>query len=365
MEMKKTPLYDTHVKMGGKMVEFGGWLMPVQYSGIIEEHQAVRSAAGLFDVSHMGEVEITGRGALALIQKLITNNAAKLNIGKAIYSPMCYETGGIVDDLLIYRLEEDRYWLVVNAGNKDKDVDWIRRYQTKDAQVADISDKVGQIALQGPKAQDILELLTTTKLDFLPYYHFIQIPVAGIGALVSRTGYTGEDGFEIYGDAEKIKFWWEEILRAGQPLGLLPAGLGARDTLRFEAKLPLYGHELSAAITPLEAGLSIFVDWEKPDFIGRAALLQQKTAGADRKLAGFVMKDRGIARAGFQIEKDGIVIGEVTSGSYAPTLQQNLGLGYVKKEEAAIGNEIMVVIRGKRLRAEIIKTPFYKRGQNK
>jgi len=360
-DLKKTPLYDAHLKLGGKMVEFGGWLMPVQYSGIIEEHQAVRTKAGLFDVSHMGEIEITGPGALAMIQNLITNDAAKLSIGQAIYSPMCYEDGGIVDDLLVYRLEEEKYWLVVNAGNKDKDYEWIIAHQGEKALAKDISAQTGQIALQGPLAQEILASVVKDDLASLRYYHFVKGLVADCPAIISRTGYTGEDGFEIYLSADDAPKVWDALLTAGKDKGLVPAGLGARDTLRFEAKFPLYGHELDDKTTPLEAVLGIFVDLNKEEFIGREVLKQQKSEGVSRKLVGFRMIDRGIPRAGYEIEKDGVAIGTVTSGSYAPTLEMNLGLGYVRLQDAVPENEIQVVIRGKSLRAQIIKTPFYKR----
>lgn len=361
-ELKKTALYELHKKLGAKMVEFGGWEMPVQYTGIIEEHKAVRSAAGLFDVSHMGEILVKGPGALALIQKLITNDLTKITTGQALYSPMCYPSGGIVDDLLVYRLGDDEYWLVVNAGNKDKDFRWIKDHQEGEVKVEDISDETGQIALQGPRSQEILSQITDLNLEEIKYFRFAWAKAAGVRALISRTGYTGEDGFELYMKAEESPQVWQALLSAGKVFGLVPAGLGARDTLRFEARLPLYGHELNEEYTPLEAGLGHFVALNKAEnFIGKEALLKQKAEGIPRKLVGFEMLDRGIPRAGYRIQKNNISIGVVTSGSFGPSLGKNLGLGYIKTEEAVLDNEITVIIRDKGLRARIIKTPFYKR----
>lgn len=394
---KRTALYEKHQALGAKMVEFGGWEMPVQYKGIIEEHHAVRTAAGLFDVSHMGELEVTGAGALDFLQTLLTNDVAAMAVGQALYSPMCYSSGGVVDDLLVYKLAEEKYWLVVNAGNKDKDWNWLKGLYNREQQKAeqktdntkerpvlidktaqqkgklnlqrevslrDISGEIGQIALQGPLAEQILTKVTSpASLKELKYFRFIISEVAGFKTLISRTGYTGEDGFELYLTAENTPVVWEQLLRVGEGLGLIPAGLGARDTLRFEACLPLYGHELDEIITPLEAGLGFFVAWDKEDFVGKAALQKQKEEGVTRKLVGFVMQERGIPRTGYSLEKEGVCIGKVTSGSYAPTLGKNLGLGYISSSEAYEGNEISVIIRGKELKARIIKKPFYKKGR--
>jgi aminomethyltransferase len=377
---KRTALYEKHQALGAKMVEFGGWEMPVQYKGIIEEHHAVRTAAGLFDVSHMGELEVTGAGALDFLQTLLTNDVAAMVVGQALYSPMCYSSGGVVDDLLVYKLAEEKYWLVVNAGNKDKDWNWLKELYNREQQEAeqqkgklnwqrevslrDISGEIGQIALQGPLAEQILtKVVSPASLKELKYFRFIISEVAGIETLISRTGYTGEDGFELYFTAENTSVVWEQLLRVGEGLGLIPAGLGARDTLRFEACLPLYGHELDETITPLEAGLGFFVAWDKEDFVGKAALQKQKEEGVTRKLVGFVMQERGIPRTGYSLEKEGVCIGKVTSGSYAPTLGKNLGLGYISSSEAYEGNEISVIIRGKELKARIIKKPFYKKGR--
>lgn len=370
---KRTSLYARHLELGAKMVEFGGWQMPVQYKGIIEEHRAVRTTAGLFDVSHMGEIEVFGAGSLAFLQRLLTNDLEKMAVGQALYTPMCYPSGGIVDDLLVYRLEEEKYWLVVNAGNKDKDWAWINEQlsaekdqglqQNQRVEIRDLSDEIGLLALQGPAAQEILAKITKESLEKINYYHFIFAEVAGIEVIISRTGYTGEDGFELYLSVDKTPLIWDKLLQVGAESGLVPAGLGARDTLRFEACLPLYGHELSETITPLEAGLGFFVAWYKEDFSGKAALLKQKEEGVPRKLIGFKMLERGIPRAGYVLKKDGVSIGTVTSGSFAPTLGQNLGLGLVLHKEAVVENEISVSIRDKEIKAMIIKKPFYKKGR--
>lgn len=363
--IKQTPLYQEHVELGAKIVDFGGWAMPVQYSGIIEEHNAVRNQAGLFDVSHMGEILIKGSNSLDFLQRLVTNNVAKMIVGQCQYNLMCYPSGGVVDDLLIYKFDENNYLLVVNAGNKDKDYSWIlaqrKEWGMSDVEIEDQSDQTGQIALQGPHSEEILASLTDVQLEELRYYQFTKGKVAGIEALISRTGYTGEDGFEIYVAAEKTRELWQKVLAAGKSSGLIPAGLGARDTLRFEAKMPLYGHELNAERTPIEAGLGMFVSLDKGEFNGREVIAEQKASGAKHKLVGFRMIERGVARAGYVLAKDGRVIGEVTTGSFSPTLKANLGLGYVLKEEANPGNEINVIIRDKGVKAEIIPTPFYKR----
>lgn len=371
---KRTVLYEKHRASGAKMVEFGGWEMPVQYKGIIEEHHAVRNAAGLFDVSHMGELEVSGAGALDFLQTLLINDVAAMAVGQTLYSPMCYPSGGVVDDLLVYRLEEARYWLVVNAGNKDKDWNWIREQYDKEEQkkgsslkgevnLRDISDEIGLLALQGPLAEQILTKVSPASLKELKYFRLIISEVAGVKAIISRTGYTGEDGFEIYLASGETPLVWDKLLETGEGVGLVPAGLGARDTLRFEACLPLYGHELNETITPLEAGLGFFVAWDKVDFIGKAALLKQKQEGIPQKLVGFVMQERGIPRAGYSLAKNETSIGTVTSGSFSPTLGENLGLGYVASSEAYEGNEISVIIRGKETKAKIIKKPFYKKGR--
>lgn len=363
---KQTPLYETHLRYGGKIVEFGGWLLPVQYSGIIAEHRAVREKAGLFDVSHMGEVMVKGPDALVYLQQMMTNDVARMADNQIQYTPMCYDDGGTVDDLLIYRYGPEEYMLVINAANIDKDYEWLRRHTGGvDVIVENISPETAQLALQGPLAQTILEKITVAPLAQIGYYWFMPaVEVAGKQVMVSRTGYTGEDGFEIYCRAGDVAAIWEALMAAGQPYGLLPAGLGCRDTLRFEASLPLYGHELSPQISPLEAGLGRFVKLEKEEFNGRDALAQQKEQGVKRKIAGFVLTDRGVARAGYPVLVNGRSVGQVTSGSFAPSLDKNLGLALVEAEFANVGQKLDIEIRGKTVAAEVIAKPFYKRETN-
>ncbi len=365
-ELKKTPLNAAHRGHQAKMVDFGGWDMPVQYgTGILAEHEAVRTKAGLFDVSHMGELRVKGRDALAYLQKLTPNDVSKLVEGQVHYTAFLYENGTFVDDLLVYKQAEDEYLLVVNAGNIDKDFQWALDHTGGfQVTVTNESDGTGQIALQGPLAEQILQPITELKLAEIGYYFFKHGQVAGIPCLVSRTGYTGEDGFELYcaaGDTERL---WKAVLEAGAPQGLIPAGLGARNTLRMECKMALYGHEIDDRIHALEAGLGWIVKFDKGDFIGRDALLQAKEAGLPRKLVGFrTFEKRDIARDGMPVVKDGQQAGFVTSGAPSPTLGQNLGLAYVPAEDAKVGNRIQVEIRGRAVEAEIIPTPFYKRGK--
>ncbi|SHJ63299.1 glycine cleavage system aminomethyltransferase GcvT [Desulfofundulus thermosubterraneus] len=362
--LQKTPLYNKHIENGGKMVNFGGWALPVQYSSIIEEHQAVRERAGLFDVSHMGEIRLSGPGALALVQKAVTNDVSRLSPFQALYTPVCLPRGGVVDDILVYRLGPEEFLLVVNAATKDKDYAWFGQLAVEfsGVSVEDISSQTAQLALQGPRAAQILARLTSADLTSLRYYWVSpDVEVGGVKCMISRTGYTGEDGFELYCPAEEASRLWDEIMSAGEREGLLPCGLGARDTLRFEAAMPLYGHELSENITPLEAGLERFVSWEKDYFIGKEALLRQKKEGVKRRLVGFEMVDRGIPRQGYAIARDGQVIGEITSGTQSPTLGKALGMGYVPVEYAAINTQLEVIIRGRSSRAKVVPTPFYRR----
>jgi aminomethyltransferase len=364
--LKRTPLYDEHRALGARLVEFSGWEMPVQYSGILDEHRAVRERAGLFDVCHMGEFGVEGPGALDFLQGLVPNNVARLADGQALYTQICNEQGGTLDDLLIYRLGDQRYMTVVNAGTMESDWAWFTQQAAGHADVTltNNSAETGLIALQGPRAREILRPLTTTDLDAIAYYHFAEGTVAGIDCLISRTGYTGEDGFELYcasGDAVAL---WRALLTAGAPHGLIPAGLGARDTLRLEAGYCLYGHELNEQTSPLEAGLSWSVKLEKGhDFIGREALLAQKQQGLPRKLVGIELRDRGVPRAGYAILREGATIGELTSGTVGPTLGTAIGMGYVSPQDAALGNEIAIDIRGKAVPAAIVALPFYKRAQ--
>ena len=359
-QLKRTPLYEVY-KDQAKMVNFSGWELPVQFSGIIAEHEAVRTRAGLFDVSHMGEVEISGPDALDLIQRLTTNDASKLVPGKAQYSIMCYPNGGTVDDLLIYR-GTDSFLLVLNAANVEKDVEWIEKHASGEVRVRNLSNQMAQLALEGPLAERVLGKLTDADLSSIGFFRFRDdVKLAGTVAMVSRTGYTGEDGFEIYLNPEDAPKVWREILEAGKEEGVLPCGLGARDTLRFEACLPLYGRELSPNITPIEAGLGFAVKPEKGDFIGRDVLAEQKAEGPPRKLVGLEMIDRGIPRTHYPVYAGEEKIGEVTTGTQSPTLKKSVGLALIRAEYAEPGNEVEVEIRGRRLRAAVVKTPFYRR----
>ncbi len=363
MTARQTPLYETHVKYGGKIVEFGGWLLPVQYAGILEEHKAVRERAGLFDVSHMGEVLVKGPGALAFLQKLVTNDVSRIADTQVQYTPMCYPDGGTVDDLLIYKRSQNEYFLVINAANVDKDWQWMQDNSAGfEVELTNLSAEAAELALQGPLAETILSKLTDAPLAELKYYWFInETIVAGKTVMVSRTGYTGEDGFEIYCRPEDAAYLWEAIMEAGKPYGLMPAGLGCRDTLRFEATLPLYGHELSSTITPVEAGIGKFVALDKGEFNGRATLAEQKQNGPQRKIAGFVLTGRGIPRAEYPVVYEGSRIGIVTTGSYAPTLDKNIGLALVEAGYAKVGQNFGIEIRGKQVPAEVIAKPFYRR----
>lgn len=363
-ELKRTPLFSVYKEYGGKTIDFGGWELPVQFSSIKEEHEAVRTKAGLFDVSHMGEVEVKGTGGLAYLQKVVTNDVSKLKDGGAQYTAMCYENGGTVDDLLVYKITENHYLLVINASNIEKDYNWLQSHLDEDVTIENLSEKTAQLALQGPLAEQVLQkLVHGTQLNEIGFFKFQQeVNIAGKPALVSRTGYTGEDGFEIYCSSDDAVALWHEILSAGKEEGVLPCGLGARDTLRFEANLALYGQELSSDISPLEAGIGFAVKLNKEtDFIGKAALLAQKTNGVPRKIAGIEMIDRGIPRHGYLVFNGDKLIGEVTTGTQSPTLKKNIGLALIESEYAGTGSEVEVEIRGKRLKAIVVPTPFYKR----
>ena len=364
--LKKTPLNEVHRALGGKMVDFGGWDMPVQYpAGVIEEHLRTRTAAGLFDVSHMGEIWVEGRDAIDFVNRLTTNDVAKLIDGQAHYSALTNQDGGVVDDLLVYRFGPERLLLVVNAGTTDKDWDWITSHKGEDDIVlANASADYCQIAVQGPKATALLQSLTETPLNEIKYYHFTTGKVDGVEAIISRTGYTGEDGFEVYAPPEYAEQLWNKFLEAGNfgsEGGILPCGLAARNTLRLEAGMSLYGHELSDEISPLEANLGWITKLQKGDFTGRGPIARQKEEGIKRRLAGFEMTDRGIARDGFAVFIDDKEVGYVTSGSPAPFLQKNIGFAFVPVEFANVGQEIRIDVRGKKLAAKIVPTPFYKR----
>jgi len=361
---KRTPLYEEHQAAKAKLIDFGGWEMPVQYAGVIEEHHAVRKKAGLFDTSHMGEIDVRGKDALAFVQKLITNDASILQDGKILYSPMCYPTGGIVDDLLVYRYDLEHFFIVVNASNTDKDYTWMLD-QVKDFEVTvdNVSDQYVQLALQGPLAEAILQRLSNIDLSKIIYYTFTHGEIDGVPCLISRTGYTGEDGFEIYCSPEFGRQLWRKILEIGAADGVQPIGLGARDTLRFEARLPLYGNELGREITPLEAGIGFFVKFDKPDFVGKEALQAQKKQGVPRKLVGLEMMGRGIARSHYPLQKNGEDVGFVTSGSFSPTLNKNIALGLIRTDLAVQGVVLDVMIREKPVQAKIIPTLFYTRAK--
>ncbi|MGG3469976.1 glycine cleavage system aminomethyltransferase GcvT [Neobacillus pocheonensis] len=362
-ELKRTPLFDVYKEYGGKTIDFGGWELPVQFSSIKEEHEAVRTRAGLFDVSHMGEVEVKGTDSLHYLQKMMTNDISKIKNGGAQYTAMCYETGGTVDDLLVYKIEDNHYLLVVNASNIEKDYKWLEDHVEGDVSLENLSEKMAQLAIQGPLAEKVLQKLTKTDLSEIGFFKFQQeVTLNGKKALVSRTGYTGEDGFEVYCDSSDAALLWKEILQAGEEDGVLPCGLGARDTLRFEAVLALYGQELSAEISPLEAGIGFAVKLNKEaDFIGKEVLKGQKENGLPRKLVGIEMIDRGIPRHGYPVYNGEQLIGEVTTGTQSPTLKKNIGLALIKTEFAGLESEVEVEIRGKRLKATVVPTPFYKR----
>jgi len=372
--LRRTPLYEQHRAAGAKLVPFAGFEMPVQYSGLIEEHRAVRGAAGLFDVSHMGEFRVQGPGAEAFLQQLTPNDVSKLAAGRAHYSGLLTEEGTYIDDLLCYRLGDEDFMLVVNAANVEADWAWVEGRAAAwnsgegnaaggndRVEVADVSDDYALLALQGPRAVEILSELTDEDLSAIRYYGFAQGEVAGRPAILSRTGYTGEDGFELYvapGDAGEI---WERLLATGEGRGLVPAGLGARDTLRLEAAMALYGHELTRETTPYDAGLGWVVKLDAADFVGSGALRAQKEAGVERKLVGFEVEGRGIARQGHEVAIDGEAVGEVTSGTWSPTYEKALGLAYVDAAHAAPGTEITLRVRRREIPGRIVEIPFYRR----
>ncbi|MBC2055091.1 glycine cleavage system aminomethyltransferase GcvT [Listeria booriae] len=360
-ELKKTPIFPLYEKYGAKTIDFGGWDLPVQFQGIKAEHEAVRTNAGLFDVSHMGEVTVKGAGSLDFLQKMLSNDISKLKPGKAQYNIMCYETGGVVDDLVVYMIAENDYLLVVNAANTDKDYEWLAEHATDNVNVQNVSLEYGQLALQGPNAEAVLAKLTDADLGALGFFGFVDnVEVAGVQALVSRSGYTGEDGFEIYTKAEDAPAVWEAILKED----VLPIGLGARDTLRFEANLALYGQELSKDISPLEAGVGFAVKLQKEaDFLGKKALIAQKEAGLTRKSVGIELIDRGIPRHDYKVFAGDKEIGIVTSGTQSPTLGKNLGLALIDIDYTALDSLVEVEVRNKKLQAKVVPTPFYKRAK--
>jgi len=364
--LKRTPLHAVHRESGAKMVPFGGWEMPVEYAGLISEHQAVRKAAGLFDVSHMGEFEVEGPGALRFLQSVTSNDVARLVDGQAQYSALPTEAGTPVDDIIVYRRGPERFLVVVNAANIEKDFQWLAARGPSDCEVRNLSDRYALIALQGPAAVSILQPLVSIDLSALRYYHFAETEVAGRNAIVSRTGYTGEDGFELFTAPDDAAPLWRGFIETGRDKGLVPAGLGARDTLRLEARMCLYGQDMDESTTLVEAGLGwiVCVDEAKGTFPGRDVLARQKKEGAPRKLVGFEVIGRGIARHGYPVYAGDQAVGAVTSGTYAPFVQKNIGLCYLPAAQAEVGAEISVEIREKKVAAKVVPTPFYKRPKN-
>ena len=361
--LKKTPLNARHRALGARMVDFGGWDMPVEYSGLVEEHTAVRTRAGLFDVSHMGQIELAGRDALAAVQHLTSNDASRLSAGQAQYAALTTPAGTFVDDVLTYKLNDEHFLLVVNASNIVKDVRWMMEHAPalEDLAIVNTSSRYALIAIQGPAAQQILQTLTGVNLSDLKYYWFTTGEIANVAGTISRTGYTGEDGFEIFVPPASAERVWDALLNAGRPTGLLPAGLGARDTLRLEAGMRLYGNDMDDTTTVLEADLGWIVGWQKDGFLGAEALRAQRGAGVARKLVGFEMVDRGIARHGYDVLVGGEKAGVVTSGTQTPTVGRAVGMAYLPASHATPGSEFEVDIRGRRDRAAVVPLPFYKR----
>ncbi|NLY11847.1 MAG: glycine cleavage system aminomethyltransferase GcvT [Firmicutes bacterium] len=355
--MKKTALTEVHREAGAKMIDFFGWEMPVYYTSLIEEHNCVRNAVGIFDISHMGVFELTGEQALSVVSKVTTNDPSTMVPGDIQYSPLTTPEGTIIDDILIYRIENG-FWLVVNCSNMEKDFKWIQSHLEGDAELKDLSDNMSILAIQGPKSQPLVEEVLGESLDDLKFYKFRKTKYHGLEIIVSRTGYTGEDGFEIYLANDKAVNIWHEFFEKGSKYGLQPAGLGARDTLRLEARLPLYGNDIDDTTTPLEAGLGRFVKLDKEYFIGKEVLQKQKEEGIKEKLVAFVMEERGIPRQGYPIVLNGEEVGRVTSGSMSPTLGKAIGMGYIKVEHAQPDTIISISIRGKESKARIIQGRF-------
>ncbi len=358
---KRTPLYDTHRALGARMIEFGGWEMPVQYSGILSEHQTVRTKAGLFDLSHMGEIEVRGPGALEVCQELLVTDVSRVQLGQAQYSVLCYPDGGVVDDIIVYHLADQHYFLCVNASNIEKDFAWLTDHNRGRATLVNCSDEYALIAVQGPLATAIVQRLTPLELGHIRRYWSASGEVAGVSALVARTGYTGEDGFELFVSAQRAAEVWNACLEAGHDKGIAPIGLGARDTLRLEAGYLLYGNDMDAQTTPLEAGVRRLVKFDKGPFVGRDALWQQHTVGIPKQLIGLTMDAPGIPRHGYELHADGQSIGVVTSGTQSPSLGVGIAMGYVPPVYAVAGTSLAVNIRGRHVPAHVVTRPFYRR----
>ena len=365
--MRRTPLYDRHLAAGARLIPFAGWEMPVQYVGILQEHHAVRNNAGLFDLGHMGQVSVGGPDALTFLQAVTTNDASVLGPGQAQYSLLPNEHGGVIDDIIVYRQPDgDGYFVVVNASTREKDVTWLQTQRAKrpelDVNLTDVSDETGMIAIQGPNANDIVQSVTDIDLSPLPAFAWTAAKVAGIPLMIARTGYTGEDGFEFFPDIAEVDRLWDALVEAGRTVGVSPIGLGARDTLRLEARMPLYGNEMDDTISPLEAGLGWAVKLDKGEFIGRDAISTMKEHGAPRRTVGFKLTARsGAPRSHYPVHVNGKEVGWVTSGAMSPTLGENIGLALIERDCAGIGNPLEIEIRGKNVPAVQIKTPFYKR----
>lgn len=357
MGLKKTALHSIHKSLGAKMVEFAGYEMPIQYKGIREEHRKVRETVGVFDVSHMGEIEVTGENAFKTVQKITINDVAKLEVGQAQYTAMCYEDGGIVDDLLVYKMEK-KFLLVVNAANKEKDLEWVKKNKEDGSEVADTSEEITQLAVQGKMAEATLQKLTAVDLSAIQYYHFTIGELAGAPMIISRSGYTGEPGFEIYFDNKYAEDVWKDIFEAGAEFDIEPIGLAARDSLRLEKKMYLYGNDIDETTNPIEAGLGWITKLDKGNFIGSEIIKKVKEEGITRRLVAFTLQEPGFPRKGYKIFKDGKHIGVVTSGTVSPILEKGIGLGYVEKEFSKIATTIELQVRNKMVPAEIIKPPF-------
>ena len=359
--MKRTPFFGIHQKLGAKIVPFGGFEMPVQYSGIMEEHNVVRKSVGVFDVSHMGEFRVTGKGAMAFLQRVTVNDVSKLAPGQAQYSAMCYEDGGIIDDLLVYMIAADHYMVVVNASNVEKDFTWMSKHVQSDVELRDESDAIALLAIQGPKSQATLQKLTSVDLGSIQYYHFKNGLVDGVEMLISRTGYTGELGFELYFHPDYAEKIWSAIFAAGKEFGIAPVGLGARDTLRLEMGYCLYGNDIDQTTNTLEAGLGWITKMNKGDFIGRPVLEKVKAGGVQRKLVGIVVDEKAVPRHGYPINKNGTSIGTVTSGTFSPSLEKGIAMGFVGVSQSQPGNPVDIDVRGKAIVGKVTALPFLKK----
>lgn len=358
LNIRQLPLHQKHQSLGGKFGNFGDWEVPLYFAGILEEHEAVRTKAGLFDISHMGKFYFEGPGTDAFLDSFLPRNILKMQAGQALYMPLLNEQGGFVDDIIVYKVSEARFIIVVNASNTDKDEAWIRQRTPSNIKFVNASSEKGLIAIQGPLSAELLaKVLGTNEFSQLGYYRFKEWKTG----MIARTGYTGEDGFEIMADFETLGKLWDDLLSAGKDKGVMPIGFGARDTLRLEAGMPLYGHDMDDNFSPVEAGLDWAIDWSKGKFTAREILLKQKQEGARRKLVGFEMIERGIPRQGYALQKNGKPTGEVTSGTFSPTFKKNIGMGYVETANSAPGTEIDVVVRDKAVKAKVVKLPFYKR----